>query len=58
MGHKKIAQVRELATARGWLVADTVLPDGTETAKMDSHPGSVIAMSPVPTVRHRRCAST
>ena len=27
MGHKKIAQVRELASARGWLAPDTALPD-------------------------------
>lgn len=27
MGHKNIAQVRELAIARGWLAPDTALPD-------------------------------
>ena len=27
MGRKKIAQVREVASARGWLAPDTALPD-------------------------------
>lgn len=32
MGRKKIAQVRELASARGWLAPDTALPDDTVLA--------------------------
>jgi hypothetical protein len=32
MGRKKIAQVREVANARGWLAAGTDLPDDTVLA--------------------------
>jgi transposase len=48
MGRKKIAQVRELASARGWLAPDTALPDDAVLAS------ALVRKEPLPST----CIST